>query len=62
MTKSEDVDEEYWEHDISKEWDAGCSIRHGQPTWYFSFVGRKTEMKAHQLRKKRHWENHGFPY
>ncbi|KAL9595897.1 MAG: hypothetical protein Q9219_006165 [cf. Caloplaca sp. 3 TL-2023] len=40
-TGSEDSD--YWMHDmlLETEWDDGCRFSHGQPTWYFSFMGRK---------------------
>jgi hypothetical protein len=62
-TKSGDVDDDYWEHDFEKIWDSGCRIKHGQPSWYFSFMGRKTDMKNHKQRKKerrerrRHWHS-----
>lgn len=57
MTNSVDIDEDYWKNDIHKAWDTDCRISHGQPTWYFSFVGRKSEMKAHNLRKYIHSMN-----
>jgi len=38
MTKTGDVDEDYWYHDFQQVWDNGCRIRHGQSTWYFSFM------------------------
>ncbi len=38
-------DEDYWKHtDLGKAWDDGCRIRHKQPSWYFSFIGRKSKM------------------
>ncbi|KAK0124265.1 hypothetical protein ONS95_009238 [Cadophora gregata] len=37
-TKGGSVDDDYWEHDKDKEWSRNCSIAHGQPTWYFSFM------------------------
>ena len=49
MTKTRNVDDDYWLHDAARKWDEDCRIRHGQPTWYFSFMGRKTDMKAHKL-------------
>ncbi|TVY87715.1 hypothetical protein LAWI1_G006799 [Lachnellula willkommii] len=52
MTKTGDVDNDYWAHDRMQQWDFNCRIDHGQPSWYFSFVGRKTDMKNHQLKKK----------
>lgn len=36
-----DADEDYWRHEEDEKWDDGCRISHGQPTWYFSFMGRK---------------------
>lgn len=48
---SRNVDADYWDHDREEEWDAGCSFRHGQPTWYFSFMGRKADMDAHKVRE-----------
>jgi hypothetical protein len=52
LTKSGDVDYDYWEHDFERKWDLGCRISHSQPTWYFSFMGRKTNMKNHKKVKK----------
>lgn len=40
--KTGDSDLDYWNHDRIRQFDKGCSFRHGQPTWYFSFMGRKT--------------------
>jgi hypothetical protein len=57
MTKSGDVDYDYWEHDLEREWDLGCRISHGQPSWYFSFMGRKTDMKNHKKEKKERRES-----
>ena len=40
-----DADEDYWKHtNLCVHWDAGCRIRHQQPTWYFSFLGRRQKM------------------
>lgn len=55
-TKSGSVDEDYWDHDKDKAWSRGCSISHDQPTWYFSFMGRKTDMERHQREKQLNWE------
>lgn len=55
--KTGDIDRDYWEHDIEEEWSAYCRINHKQATWYFSFMGRKADMKAHKDRKRRHWED-----
>ena len=40
------VDEDYWQHHRLKEhdWITTCRVRHKQPTWYFSFNGRKEDM------------------
>ena len=55
-TKFGSVDEDYWEHDREKVWSCGCAIKHEQPTWYFSFMGRKTDMERHQHLKRLRWE------
>lgn len=36
-----DRDADYWEHNELEMWDTDCRIRHGEPTWYFSFMGRR---------------------
>ena len=36
-----DRDEDYWKHNDMKKWDTGCRVKHGEPTWYFSFMGRR---------------------
>ncbi|GLA63777.1 hypothetical protein AtubIFM55763_010093 [Aspergillus tubingensis] len=36
-----DRDEDYWKHNELKKWDTGCRVKHGEPTWYFSFMGRR---------------------
>ncbi len=42
--KLRDDDEDYWNHNKMKDnWDEGCRAQHGQPTWYFSFMGRKAK-------------------
>ena len=40
-----DVDMDYWRHHKLREddWIKGCRFPHKQPTWYFSFNGRKEE-------------------
>ncbi|GIC86439.1 uncharacterized protein Aud_002811 [Aspergillus udagawae] len=36
------TDQDYWFHNEWKEsYDSNCRISHGEPTWYFSFMGRK---------------------
>ena len=39
------TDMDYWRHNDLKEheWVMGCRFPHKQPTWYFSFNGRKEE-------------------
>lgn len=40
-----DADEDYWCHaSLGVHWDHGCRVKHQQPTWYFSFMGRKQKM------------------
>ena len=43
--KLEDIDVDYWRHNDLKEHEfvRGCRFLHRQPTWYFSFNGRKEE-------------------
>ena len=40
-----DPDMDYWRHNRLKEDEVvrGCRFRHKQPTWYFSFNGRKED-------------------
>jgi hypothetical protein len=54
--KTSDIDRDYWEHDIQREWSTYCRIGHKQARWYFWFTGRKADMKAHQARTRVHWE------
>ena len=51
---TEDADTDYWEHDSLRESDfvCHCRIKHHEPTWYFSFMGRREEMDRF-LRSKR---------
>ncbi|KAH9906128.1 hypothetical protein F4778DRAFT_801419, partial [Xylariomycetidae sp. FL2044] len=39
-----DPDSDYWKHAKNRRWDTGCGVYHGQPSWYFSFFGRREEM------------------
>ncbi|CAJ2506015.1 Uu.00g001450.m01.CDS01 [Anthostomella pinea] len=39
-------DWDYWRHNKIQQWDKGCRIRHGQPSWYFSFMGRVDETRS----------------
>ena len=51
--KYRDADEDYWNHAKSNvAWDLSCRIRHGQPSWYFSFLGRKQKMIEWRQKKR----------
>lgn len=39
--KTYDEDTDYWYHNKIRQWDQGCRVTHGEPTWYFSFMGRR---------------------
>lgn len=60
-----DADRDYWRHGRLREheWVRGCRFPHKQPTWYFSFNGRKEDrdrlVKAEGLDRKRgrHFED-----
>ncbi|KAJ5534618.1 hypothetical protein N7527_000872 [Penicillium freii] len=42
MQNHPDENSEYWALDIPRYvYDKTCRIRHGEPTWYFSFMGRR---------------------
>lgn len=45
-------DSDYWTHAERREYDDGCRIKHGQPTWYFSFMGRKEKMDIFQKKDR----------
>ena len=55
---TKDADMDYWEHDALGESDlmGHCRVTHHQPTWYFSFMGRR-EVMDRFLRNKRAREN-----
>ena len=44
--KLQDRDADYWNHNFldEEEWSLGCRFSHGEPSWYFSFMGRKEDM------------------
>ncbi|RYC59811.1 hypothetical protein CHU98_g6385 [Xylaria longipes] len=46
--KTGNDDSDYFAHDKHGDHDRGCRVRHGQPTWYFSYMGRKELMLRHQ--------------
>ncbi|KAF1975991.1 hypothetical protein BU23DRAFT_578813 [Bimuria novae-zelandiae CBS 107.79] len=41
--KSKDLDDEYWRinANVDHRWDSRCRTRHGQPSWYVSWLGRE---------------------
>ena len=45
MAKTGNSDKDYWKHAGLKqhEWVEGCRVEHKEPTWYFSFMGRREE-------------------
>lgn len=53
-TKFSRPGDDYWQHATLQEDDYcfGCRIEHKQPTWYFSFMGRK-EDRDRMLKEKR---------
>ncbi|KAI0013958.1 hypothetical protein F4779DRAFT_639098 [Xylariaceae sp. FL0662B] len=46
--KTGDEHSDYWEHGRLYEFDRGCRFKHGQPTWYFSYMGRREIMSKFQ--------------
>lgn len=54
LTKSkfENEDADYWNHCLEFEYDKGCTIAHGQPTWYFSYLGRPEALRSFLREKK----------
>lgn len=51
-TKFGSEDKDYWNHCLDFGYDHGCTVAHGQPTWYFSYLGRPVHMKQYQKRMK----------
>ncbi|OJJ96891.1 hypothetical protein ASPACDRAFT_46419 [Aspergillus aculeatus ATCC 16872] len=42
LEKGGDRDRDYWAYMLPRDrYDVGCRIKHGEPTWYFSFMGRR---------------------
>ncbi len=57
--KTGDEDEDYWQHiDFrNQDYSRYCRKSHGQPTWYFSFMGRKEDIDRFlREKKKRRYE------
>lgn len=52
-------DTDYWNHCLDFEFDHGCTVPHGQPTWYFSYLGRPDDMKQYQREKKAKLQRRG---
>lgn len=50
-TKFGSEDADYWNHCLDFEFDHGCTVPHGQPTWYFSYLGRAEDMKWYTKEK-----------
>ena len=50
--KHDSVDEDYWKHGDLEGWDSGCRIKHGESTWYTSFMGRNEKQQAWEDAKK----------
>lgn len=47
------MDTDYWIHaQLNVLWDEKCRIIHGQPTWYFSFMGRREKMDIFQKERR----------
>lgn len=49
-SKTGDKDKDYWKYlsskktsSISGRYDEGCRVRHGEPSWYFSFMGSRKD-------------------
>jgi hypothetical protein len=57
LTKTGSVHQDYWMKDYLGKWDTGCRITHGERTWNFSFMGRKTDMGKYQKAKKNKEDN-----
>ncbi|KAI0976059.1 hypothetical protein F4678DRAFT_456385 [Xylaria arbuscula] len=49
--KMGDDHSDYFAHDKPGNHDRNCRVRHKQPTWYFSYMGRKELMLKHQDRR-----------
>lgn len=54
----ENEDKDYWTHATRGVYDNDCRISHGQPTWYFSFMGRKEKMDLFKKKDKAKGKDH----
>ncbi|KAK0625665.1 hypothetical protein DIS24_g11022 [Lasiodiplodia hormozganensis] len=59
-----DADWYYWNHDKIKDWDRGCrgrGVKHGQPTWFYSYMSATYHKDArenwYRLRRFNHEPN-----
>lgn len=54
-SKYSDDHEDYWAHDEmgQRDWSRHCRVTHGQPSWYFSFMGRKEDRDSFNRREKK---------
>ncbi|KAL2831453.1 hypothetical protein BDW59DRAFT_182118 [Aspergillus cavernicola] len=41
LREGRNPDHEYWMHGKNRQYDADCRIKHGEPTWWFSFMGQR---------------------
>lgn len=51
-TKFGSENADYWNHCMEFQYDHGCTVPHGQPTWYFSFLGRPEKMEEFQQKQR----------
>lgn len=53
--KTDNTDMDYWRHNSLREREMvqDCRFSHKQPTWYFSFMGRKEERDHYREKKSR---------
>lgn len=58
-----DHDMDYWEHDDLRvsDFSRECRTKHAEPTWYFSFMGRRDVLdrfvRNKRARERRPWES-----
>jgi hypothetical protein len=45
LVADDDSDSDYnYYHQSRPRYDEGCRVTHGEPTWYFSYMGRKEKL------------------
>ena len=57
--KTGDRHDDYWQHNNFYDengWFEGCRIKHKQPSWYFSFMGRQEDRDSLQQRHNNRYE------